>query len=157
MLCSGPRGEFLRFLGRFSHSVGGLCDSRSPFQSLLFRGFSLKGSLWPVHTTWPALETLSPQGLQNDTPKTPVLFFHQGIQISFKLSGLFVRMRETVLELWIACHMPRGQYIVIYERKGPRAQRAKRALRREARLAARLAARLGSCDAPCGAVISGLK
>ena len=51
-------------------------------------------------------------------------------------------MRETVLELWIACHMPRGQYIVIYERKGPRAQRAKRALRREARLAARLAARL---------------
>ena len=49
-------------------------------------------------------------------------------------------MREAVLELWIACHMPRGQYIVIYERKGPRAQRAKRALRREARLAARLAA-----------------
>ena len=44
----------------------------SPFQSLLFRVFSLKGSLWPVHTTWPALETLSPQGLQNDTPKTPV-------------------------------------------------------------------------------------
>jgi len=43
---------------------------------------------------------------------------------------MFIRVQEVAVEQWIACHMPRGPYLVNYlEKGGGRAKRAKRKIR----------------------------